>query len=129
VHSTRRKQQDCVGDRELGRDTDLLFGVFADPERRDGRGAQPSRKLVEEGTQIAVRGVRGKCLEAGDGTPIITVAGEIDLYRIPALTQALESAPGTARVVVDLRDVTFLDSTTLALLVREHRRLKRPVAN
>ncbi len=61
---------------------------------------------------------------AGDGTPIITVAGEIDLYRIPALTQALESAPGTARVVVDLRDVTFLDSTTLALLVREHRRLK-----
>jgi len=61
---------------------------------------------------------------AGDGTSIIAVAGEIDLYRIPALTQALESAPGTARVVLDLRDVTFLDSTTLALLVREHRRLK-----
>ena len=60
----------------------------------------------------------------GDGTPIITVAGEVDLYRIPALTQALESASGTARVVLDLRDVTFLDSATLALLVREHRRLQ-----
>jgi anti-anti-sigma factor len=60
----------------------------------------------------------------GDGTTIITVAGEIDLYRIPALTQALESALGSATVVLDLRDVTFLDSTTLALLVREHRRLK-----
>lgn len=59
-----------------------------------------------------------------DGTPIIVVAGEIDLYRIPALTQALESAPGTARVVLDLREVTFLDSTTLALLVQEHRRLE-----
>ena len=28
------------------------------------------------------------------------------------------------RVIVDLQDVTFLDSTTLALLVREHRRLQ-----
>ena len=60
----------------------------------------------------------------GDGTSIIAVAGEVDLYRIPALTQELESAPATPRVVLDLTDVTFLDSTTLALLVREHRRLQ-----
>jgi anti-anti-sigma factor len=59
-----------------------------------------------------------------NGTTIVAVAGELDLYRIRALTQALQSASDTARVVLDLRKVTFLDSTTLALLVQEHRRLQ-----
>ena len=50
------------------------------------------------------------------------MAGELDLYRLPELTEALQSAAGARRILIDLREVTFLDSTTLALLVQEHRR-------
>src|SRR5690348_3594202 len=59
-----------------------------------------------------------------DGTLIVAVAGELDLYRGPALAQALGNASGSAKVILDLRDTTFVDSTTLALLVQEHRRLQ-----
>jgi len=55
-----------------------------------------------------------------DGTTLVAVAGELDLHRVPALADALHAAAG--HVVVDLQEVRFLDSTTLALLVREHRR-------
>ena len=57
-----------------------------------------------------------------DGTTIVRLAGELDLARVPELTDAL--TPATGRLVVDLSEVTFLDSTTLALLVKEHRRLE-----
>jgi anti-anti-sigma regulatory factor len=79
----------------------------------------------------------------GDGTAVLVLAGELDLYRAPeiehALAQAIEtdgdgdrhgqkwSAPsagdgpssnkGVRRIAVDLRSVTFLESTTLALLL------------
>ena len=59
-----------------------------------------------------------------DGTTVVALVGELDLYRLPALTEALESATSAGRVTVDLREVTFLDSTTLALLIREQRRLR-----
>ena len=57
-----------------------------------------------------------------DGSTRVALAGELDLYRIPELAAALEAAAG--RIVVDLQDVTFLDSATLTLLVQEHRRLQ-----
>ena len=57
-----------------------------------------------------------------DGSTLVALTGELDLHRIPALAVALEAATGT--IVVDLQAVTFLDSTTLALLVQEHRRLR-----
>ena len=56
-----------------------------------------------------------------DGSTVVVLAGELDLHRVPALADALRSAAGG--VVVDLQEVTFLDSATLALLVREYRRL------
>lgn len=56
-----------------------------------------------------------------NGTTIVAVTGELDLYRAPALTEALDAALGTA-VVVDLQDVTFLDSTTLYVLIQQHHR-------
>jgi anti-sigma B factor antagonist len=57
-----------------------------------------------------------------DGGTFVALAGELDLYRVPALADALRAASGS--VVVDLQGVTFLDSATLALLVHEHRRLR-----
>ena len=58
-----------------------------------------------------------------DGTIVVAVTGELDLYRAPTLTEALDAASGTV-VVVDLQDVTFLDSTTLGVLIKQHRRLR-----
>lgn len=57
-----------------------------------------------------------------DGSTLVVLAGELDLHRVPVLADALQAAPGS--VVVDLQEVTFLDSATLALLVQEHRRLQ-----
>ena len=56
------------------------------------------------------------------GTTVVALSGELDLHRMPALADALHATAGD--VVVDLQEVTFLDSTTLALLVQEHRRLR-----
>jgi anti-anti-sigma regulatory factor len=76
----------------------------------------------------------------GSGTAVLVLAGELDLYRAPDIEQALteaiglelhngrrqdgqpgdggETPAGEARhLAVDLRSVTFVDSTTLALLV------------
>ena len=60
-----------------------------------------------------------------NGTTVLVLAGELDLYRAPEIERALVDAiepewdpgQGARRVVVDLRAVTFLDSTTLALLL------------
>jgi anti-sigma B factor antagonist len=59
-----------------------------------------------------------------DGTTVVGLVGELDLYRLPALTEAFQSATSAGRVIVDLREVTFLDSTTLALLIKVQRRLR-----
>src|SRR5215207_6613235 len=73
----------------------------------------------------------GITIEHGDGTVVVALAGEIDLYRAPQIEQALEEAAalgikqglGRARtLVVDLQAVTFLDSTMLGLLIAANRR-------
>lgn len=55
------------------------------------------------------------------GTTVLALAGELDLYRGPELERALAEAAEpelrARRVVVDLRAVTFLDSSTLGLLL------------
>jgi anti-anti-sigma factor len=56
----------------------------------------------------------------GDGPTVnVTVAGEIDIASAPTLYLALNSVRtrGAASVVVDLRGVTFLDSTGLRVLL------------
>jgi anti-sigma B factor antagonist len=54
---------------------------------------------------------------------LLSVQGDVDLATAPELEAALERAlQGPARrLVVDLRGVQFLDSTGLALLVRQER--------
>ena len=53
-----------------------------------------------------------------EGEPVVVVAGEVDLAAADRLWQAIESIPDDRPVVVDLEDVTFLDSSGLAVLVR-----------
>jgi anti-sigma B factor antagonist len=54
------------------------------------------------------------------------VTGEIDLFTAPDFKQHV-SAPidaGVGRVVVDLTATTFIDSSSLGVLIGAHRRLK-----
>lgn len=56
---------------------------------------------------------------ASDGKGIITAEGEIDLGGAPRLREALSDvlAAGCTRLVMDLRKVTFIDSTGLGVIV------------
>ena len=56
---------------------------------------------------------------------VIAVSGELDLASGPELEAELDqlSGPRTRLVVIDLRQLDFMDSTGLSILVRAHQRL------
>lgn len=56
---------------------------------------------------------------------VVTVAGEVDAHTASEVRAAVEAAIGPqARVVVDLTDVTFLDSTGLGVFVTALKHLR-----
>ena len=57
---------------------------------------------------------------------VVAVRGEIDLFTAPELKQKLTDAieSGKNRIVVDLSDTTFLDSTALGVLIGAVKRLR-----
>jgi anti-sigma B factor antagonist len=57
---------------------------------------------------------------------VIALAGEVDLYTAPEFKQQLLDvvAKGAKYVVVDFTDTTFIDSTTLGVLVGGVKRLR-----
>lgn len=65
-----------------------------------------------------------------DGAFVITLAGELDIASAPRLRDALGEAirDGHPRVVVDLGEITFIDSMGLAALLNGLRRLTRAEA-
>ena len=58
-------------------------------------------------------------------TAVVRLSGELDLHSAPAVRDALTGtiAEAPARLVVDLADVTFVDSTTLGVFVEAGKRL------
>src|SRR5687767_8951633 len=60
------------------------------------------------------------------GRYVIQLAGEVDLYTAPEFKQQLLDviAKGATYVVVDFSDTTFIDSTTLGVLVGGVKRLR-----
>jgi anti-sigma B factor antagonist len=63
----------------------------------------------------------------GDDSHVVAVAGEIDLFTAPEFKQRV-AAPidaGRLHVVVDLSATTFIDSSSLGVLIGAHRRLRR----
>jgi anti-sigma B factor antagonist len=75
--------------------------------------------------QPAVAGV-----ETRDGGVVVHLAGELDLYNAPQLRTALEEVAGSnpTRLVVDLTEVEFVDSTVLGILIEARRRLDNGAA-
>jgi anti-sigma B factor antagonist len=61
-----------------------------------------------------------------DGTYVISLTGEVDLYTAPEFKQQLLNviAEGGRDVVVDFTNTTFIDSTTLGVLVGGVKRLR-----
>lgn len=58
-------------------------------------------------------------------THVVAVTGEIDIFTAPefksVIADAIETGPDT--VVVDLGGATFIDSSSLGVLISAHRRL------
>ncbi len=61
-----------------------------------------------------------------DDTHIVSVSGEIDLFTAPEFKQRVMApiVAGVDHVVVDLMETTFIDSSSLGVLIGAHRRLK-----
>jgi anti-sigma B factor antagonist len=67
-----------------------------------------------------------KTEQLGDESYVIALAGEVDLYTAPEFKQQLLDviAKGGRNVVVDFSHTTFIDSTTLGVLVGGVKRLR-----
>jgi anti-sigma B factor antagonist len=55
---------------------------------------------------------------------VIAISGELDLASSPALQEELDRAQATdaSLLIIDLRELDFMDSTGLSVLVRAHQR-------
>ena len=63
---------------------------------------------------------------AGGDVWVIALTGEVDLYTAPEFKEQLVDVigKGAREVIVDLSDTTFIDSTTLGVLVGGVKRLR-----
>jgi len=68
--------------------------------------------------------VRG--VDRGDGAVVVHLRGELDLYNAHEVRETLLSctAEDPGRLVVDLGDVKFIDSTALGVLIEARSRLE-----
>jgi anti-sigma B factor antagonist len=81
----------------------------------------------EDETERGFDGLRAdavKGVSAHDGAVVVQLAGELDLYNAGDVRRALlDSITDDVRVVVDLSEVDFIDSTALGVLVEARSRL------
>ena len=79
---------------------------------------------------VHASGVRQRFVAAvaqlDDGTPVVSVKGDVDTATAPALERRLldVTEAGTGEVIVDLTGCSFLDSTGLRALVAARERLE-----
>jgi anti-sigma B factor antagonist len=63
-----------------------------------------------------------------DGGPdyVVSLGGEVDLYTAPELKQELHRlvSEGATRLVIDMSETTFIDSTTLGVLLSVVKRVR-----
>ena len=64
--------------------------------------------------------------QVGDDAYVIALSGEVDLYTAPEFKQQLLDVigQGAKDVIIDFSDTTFIDSTTLGVLVGGVKRLR-----
>jgi len=75
--------------------------------------------VVSESAQgLTVPGFSLALERFGSESAVLVLAGELDLFRAPAIEDALAGVP---RITVDLRLVTFIDAVTLTVLLKASR--------
>jgi anti-sigma B factor antagonist len=104
----------CLGDP----DPDLDPGFDSDFDCFD---SDPDSDLDDAGTPLAV------AIDDRSGVFVVHADGEVDLSTAPLLDGALDAglASGRRTVVVDLRQVSFIDCTGIGLLTRARCRARR----
>lgn len=67
----------------------------------------------------------GSRLSRRDGIAWLALGGELDVFTAPTLREAIEEAApaGSENLVLDLRGLSFLDSSGLAVILAAHERL------
>ena len=87
--------------------------------RPDGRGWVPAPRTSADDPRFCDPGVYATFrVEQRSQGAVVFASGEIDIYTAPGLREAMLSAlRRSARVVVDMTAVTFLDSSGLAVLI------------
>jgi anti-sigma B factor antagonist len=78
----------------------------------------------DDGSSLQREPVLG--IENSNGASVVRLAGELDLYNADAVRQALFQAASDApgRLVVDLSEVEFIDSTALGVLIEARTKLE-----
>jgi anti-sigma B factor antagonist len=87
--------------------------------------------VVAEGSDAAREGTSGireaavSGIARNDGSVVVSLAGELDLYNAHEVREALLEccAEEPSRLVVDLSGVTFIDSTALGVLIEARTRV------
>jgi anti-sigma B factor antagonist len=81
--------------------------------------AEISRLVISVQNQFQVE------VRRNGAAAVVAVSGELDLASGPELEAELDqlSGPDIQLVVIDLRNLDFMDSTGLSILVRAHQRL------
>ena len=63
--------------------------------------------------------------EQRDGGAVVVVTGEVDMSTSPAMREQLRAPEAQAEtVVLDLREVSFMDSSGLGAIVGQHKRAR-----
>jgi anti-anti-sigma factor len=90
------------------------MSILTDDRWHQTRNALGS-EVVESSFQVHV--------QSADRAAVIVVSGELDLASAPALEEELNRAVtnGADLVIVDLRELEFIDSTGLGLLIKANR--------
>jgi anti-sigma B factor antagonist len=85
----------------------------------------PRRRRVTPGSTTTAFVAATEWLD--DGTPVVSVMGELDLATAPALEEALLAVPDelAGRVIVDLARCSFMDLRGLHVLLAARERLER----
>jgi anti-sigma B factor antagonist len=103
----------------------------APDESADHRAPRAGDAAATE--RAAVTKFETRMQRVADSTYIVSVAGEIDLFTGPPFAAAVSGAldAGATRLIVDLSDCAFIDSTGITVLVRaneRHNHSSKPVA-
>jgi anti-sigma B factor antagonist len=80
-------------------------------------------EVQEQGGSLRQPPVRG--IDTKDDAQVILLGGELDLYNAEAMREALFTAcsGGPPKIVVDLSEVEFMDSTALGVLIEARTKL------